>query len=62
MSRSGDMSSRGSYSNENVGRSSRKKRENRFHRMNEVSTALFVSCGLVEPKDNSNVLIRRATG
>lgn len=56
------MISGGSSSDENVGRSSRNESKNLSRRMNEVSTALFVNCGLVEPKNNSNVIIQRITG
>lgn len=54
------MKSIGSYSNENFGRSSRKNGENPFRRMSEVSMAMFVNHGLVDPKITGNVRNRRS--
>lgn len=62
MSRSNTERCRGSCSNENFGRSSRKNGENPFRRIHEVSMAMFVNHGLVDPKITGNVSRRRATG
>lgn len=60
MSRSKIVRSYGSCSNENFGRSSRKNGENPFRRMREVSMAMFVNHGLVDPKITRNVSSRRS--
>lgn len=54
------MKSAGSYSNENFGRSSRKYGENPYRRKSEVSMAMFVNHGLVDPKIIGNVNCRRS--
>lgn len=62
MSRSNIEKCCGSCSNENFGRSSRKNSENLFRRIREVSMAMFVNHGLVDPKITGNVSRRRETG